>query len=108
MAQFDEKNFDVFVTDRVLLEVQRTKAQTFAQQFGEDYDGPFVPMINYEALRREAAMAATRERLSWEAKHRNSAVGICVVGLTLLALMSACGITIGWIVAHAWAAIVRW
>jgi hypothetical protein len=42
----DDNNFDVYVSDGVLLEVQRGRALTMARSFTEDFDGPIQHMVH--------------------------------------------------------------
>jgi hypothetical protein len=55
----DDPNFDVYVSDSVLVEVQRGRALTIARSFTEDYDGPIELWFHGEVMTPSPVSAST-------------------------------------------------
>jgi hypothetical protein len=55
----DGSDFDVYVSDGVLVEVQRGRALTMARSFTVDYDGPIQQMVHGEVMTPSSSHTVT-------------------------------------------------
>lgn len=88
-----DTEFDVIVSEGVLVEVWRGEIVSVAQEFGVDWDGPAHSMLHAEALRaadpaaKDGAANASRSR-SWRVWVRRSILVLAIAWL-LWAVASA-------------------
>ena len=88
-----DDEFDVYVSDGVLLEVQRGRALTTARSFTADYDGPLQQMVH------GAVMTPSRDPVaadSFHPTHREHVIAWCV-----FAVVFVLGCAVGLVMANA-------